>query len=160
MPWLERLIYGAESCRKVVSLKLGCTIWQLENSLCQPRSEWVTFSNQGRVRQQKERDGLCLSSAVHKIRWDLNPTVPTAVSYGKPLPSPLCNGTVFMVGKISASSRAQIWNCQISRQALNLLSYLCLSLIWSSESNIITLTVLKMAPFFFFFFWHLWESLA
>ena len=38
--WLERLGYGAESRRK------------------------------GRIMQQKERDGLCLSSAVPKTQWD------------------------------------------------------------------------------------------
>ena len=31
-------------------------------------SEWVPFSNQGRIRRQKERDGLCLSSAVPMIQ--------------------------------------------------------------------------------------------
>ena len=33
-----------------------------------PSSKWVPFSNQGRIRQQKERDGLRLSSAVPKIQ--------------------------------------------------------------------------------------------
>ena len=32
--------------------------------LCQPSGKWVFFSNQGRIRQQKERDGLGLSFAV------------------------------------------------------------------------------------------------
>ena len=41
--WLERLDYPAESRRKVVSSRLGFAI--LENSLCQPSSEWVPFSN-------------------------------------------------------------------------------------------------------------------
>ena len=36
--------------------------------LCQPSSNWVPISNLGRIRQQKERDGLCLSSAVYKIQ--------------------------------------------------------------------------------------------
>ena len=46
-----------------------------------PSSNWKTFSdnpvvnrylylNQGRIRQQKERDGLHLSFAVPKIQWD------------------------------------------------------------------------------------------
>ena len=34
------------------------------------------FMNQGRLRQQKERDGLRLSSAVPKIQWDSNPHCP------------------------------------------------------------------------------------
>ena len=44
--------------------------------LCQPSRKWVPFSNQGRIRQRKERDGLCLSSAVPKIQWDSNPHCP------------------------------------------------------------------------------------
>ena len=51
----------------------------LENFLCQPSSKWVTFSNQGKIRQRKERDGLCLSFAVPMIQWDCNPTAPTTI---------------------------------------------------------------------------------
>ena len=43
--WLERLDYGAESRRKVVNSRLGFAMRQLENSLCQPSSKWVPFSN-------------------------------------------------------------------------------------------------------------------
>ena len=43
--WLERLDYGAESRRKVVSSRLGFAMRRLENSLCQPSSKWVPFSN-------------------------------------------------------------------------------------------------------------------
>ena len=43
--WLEPLDYGAESHRKVVSSSLGFAMQRLENSLCQPSSEWVPFSN-------------------------------------------------------------------------------------------------------------------
>ena len=43
--WLEQLEYGAESRRKVVSSRLGFAMRQLENSLCQPSSEWEPFSN-------------------------------------------------------------------------------------------------------------------
>ena len=35
--------------------------------LYKPSREWVPFSNQGRLRQLKERDRLRLSSAVPKI---------------------------------------------------------------------------------------------
>ena len=45
-------------------------------NLCQPSSKWVPFSNKGRIRQRKDRDGLCLSSAVPKIQWDSNPHCP------------------------------------------------------------------------------------
>ena len=41
--WLERFTYGAESRRKVVSSRLGFTMWQLENSLCQLSNKWVPF---------------------------------------------------------------------------------------------------------------------
>ena len=40
--------------QKVAGSNLGSAFWQLENSLCQPTSKWVSFSNQGRVRQVKE----------------------------------------------------------------------------------------------------------
>ena len=43
---------------------------RLENFLRQPSSKWIPFLNQERVRQQKERDGLCFSSAVPKTQWD------------------------------------------------------------------------------------------
>ena len=86
--WLEQLEYGTESRRKVVSSRLGFAMRRLENSLCRPSSDWVPFSNWGRLRQQKERDELRLSSAVSKIQWDSNPP-PTALQllgYGKSLP--------------------------------------------------------------------------
>ena len=35
-----------------------------------------TFSNKGRIRQRKERDGLPLSSAVLNIQWDPNAHCP------------------------------------------------------------------------------------
>ena len=53
--------------------------------LCQPSCNWESFSNHGRIRQRKQRDGLRLSSAVPKI----TPTALTAIKlldYGKPLP--------------------------------------------------------------------------
>ena len=43
--WLERLDYGAESRRKVVSPRLDFAMRRLENSLCRPSSKWVPFSN-------------------------------------------------------------------------------------------------------------------
>ena len=76
---LERRGFGAESHRKVVSSKLRFAIRLQENFLCQPSRKWVTFSNQGKIRQRKGRDGLRLSFAVPMIQWDSNPTAPTAV---------------------------------------------------------------------------------
>ena len=58
------------------------------NSLCQPSSKWIPFSNQGRIRQRKERDGLRLSSTVPQIQWVCNPHCPPPLrplGYGKPL---------------------------------------------------------------------------
>ena len=43
--WLERLTYGAESRRKVMSSRLGFAMGWLENSFCQHSSEWEPFSN-------------------------------------------------------------------------------------------------------------------
>ena len=82
--WLERrrgrVVRAARLwCRKSpyrVSSRLGCAMRRLENSLCQPSRKWVPFSNKGRIRQRKERDGLRLSSAVPKIQWDSNPHCP------------------------------------------------------------------------------------
>ena len=52
-------------------------IRRLENSRCHPSScKWVPFSNQGRIKQRKERDDLRLSSAVPKIQWDCVPYCP------------------------------------------------------------------------------------
>ena len=39
--WLEQLDYGAESCQKSLNTRLVFAVRQLENSLCQPSSEWV-----------------------------------------------------------------------------------------------------------------------
>ena len=48
-------------------------------TFCQPSSKWVTFSNQGKKRQRKERHWLRLSLAVPMIQLDSNPTAPTAI---------------------------------------------------------------------------------
>ena len=44
-------------------------------TLCQPNSKWVTFQNQRKMRQQKEREGLQLFYAVPKIQWPPSPIV-------------------------------------------------------------------------------------
>ena len=55
-------------------------IQPLEHSLCQPSSKWLPFLNQGRIRQHKGTDGLCLSSAVPKIQWvSITSTAPMAI---------------------------------------------------------------------------------
>ena len=73
-------------CRKPLE---GCTIasgfhhpFDDLKTLCQPDSKWVPFSNQGSMRQPKDRGGLSLSSAVPKIQWVSNPHCP--YGYGKP----------------------------------------------------------------------------
>ena len=75
--WLEQLDYGAESCLKVVSSRLGFAVRRLENSLCQSSSEWVPFSNWGR--QRKERTGLRLHQLCPRYSGTLTPTAPTAM---------------------------------------------------------------------------------
>ena len=47
------------------------------------------FSNQGRIRQRKERDWLRLSSALPKIPWASNPHC-LPLGYEKPLPVLIC----------------------------------------------------------------------
>ena len=44
--------------RRSLRSRPGFAIRRLKNSLCQPSSKRVPFSNQGRIRQRKERDGL------------------------------------------------------------------------------------------------------
>ena len=75
---LERRGYSTDSRRKVVSSRLGFAIRLRKNFLGQPSSKWVTFSNQGKIRQRKGQDGLRLSFAMPMIQWDSNPTAPTA----------------------------------------------------------------------------------
>ena len=55
--WLERLWYGTVCRRKSVHSNPGFAIRRLENFLFLNRSEWVPISNQGRIRQRKEREG-------------------------------------------------------------------------------------------------------
>ena len=64
-----------------VAIRSGVRDWALpcdnwKNSLCQPSSKCVPFSNQERIRQGKEKAGLGLSSAVPKIQWDSNSHCP------------------------------------------------------------------------------------
>ena len=66
--WLERLGYSAESRRKALVRGWASPCEDWKNSLCQPSSKWVSFSNKGKIRQRKERDGLRLSSAMPKIQ--------------------------------------------------------------------------------------------
>ena len=77
--WLERLYYGAESRRKVVSSRLGFAVRRLENFLCQPSSEWVPFSNKRRIRQRNEKDGLRVHQLCPRYNGTLTPTAPTAI---------------------------------------------------------------------------------
>ena len=35
---------------------------------CEPSSKWVPFSNQRKIRQREEKNGLCLSYVVPKIQ--------------------------------------------------------------------------------------------
>ena len=71
--WRRRLL-------KSESLRLGFAMQGLENALCQPSSKWVPFYDQRRIRQQKERGGPRLSSAVPKTQWDSCPHCPYGYS--------------------------------------------------------------------------------
>ena len=63
--------------QKFMSLNPGRASLGLENSLCQPSSNWF-FSNHKRIRLQKERNGLSFSYAVPKIQWAYTPTATLA----------------------------------------------------------------------------------
>ena len=55
---------GQKVFRKVVSSKPGLGYPTTRNSLWQPSSKWVPVSNQGSIKQLKERDGLYLRYAA------------------------------------------------------------------------------------------------
>ena len=55
---------------------VGSTLDWASHGLAYPAVNWVPFSNQGRIRQQKVRDGLCLSYADIKYSRPLTPTGP------------------------------------------------------------------------------------
>ena len=76
--WLERLGYSAERRRQVVRSRLGFVMRRLENCFCQSIRKWVPFSNQGRIKRGKMRDGLRFSFVVPKIYWDSRPIGPYA----------------------------------------------------------------------------------
>ena len=65
--WLERLDYGVESRRKVVSSRLGYAMRRLENSVNPAVNGYLFRIREGEgwaPRKARERDGLRLSSAV------------------------------------------------------------------------------------------------
>ena len=72
--WLGRLGYGAKKSPE--GLNPGFDIRRLQNSLCQHSSKWVSGSNQGRIRQRKERDELRLSYAAPTIHGSLTSMLP------------------------------------------------------------------------------------
>ena len=51
----------------------------------QPLTLKVPITNQGRISQRKERDGLCFSFAVPKVQWDSHPVAPMALGKLYPL---------------------------------------------------------------------------
>ena len=65
--------------------------------LCPPSSNWVPFSDQARIRQQKERNWLCLSSAVHKIYRASNPIAPMAISLWVTFTLPKFTDIIYLV---------------------------------------------------------------
>ena len=118
---------GAESRRKVVSSRLGFGMRRLKNSLCQPSSKRVSFSNQRRIRQRKKRDGLCLSSAVSKIQWDFTPppTAPTASWLWKSLPFPETVATALDYPRTGKQIKVYLFDTiQLSKYLPKLLMYI------------------------------------
>ena len=63
--WLERLSYGAESRRKIVQSNPFFAIRKMENSICQPSSKWVPFSNQSG--KDQETIGERWASTIHLL---------------------------------------------------------------------------------------------
>ena len=76
--WLERLGYGAG-----LVFEAGLRHATTGDALRQPSSKLVHFSNQGRIRQRKERDGLrpFIPTIPYSIPYCLQ-----LLGYGKPLP--------------------------------------------------------------------------
>ena len=74
--WVERLDYGAESRRKVVSSRLDFAMRRLENSLCPPSSTWVLFFELGKAKAAKGEGWAPPLSALPLIQWDSNPHCP------------------------------------------------------------------------------------
>ena len=58
--WYLKLLEGFELEHGLCHSKTG-KLWQ-------PSSKWVPVSNQERIRQREERNGLCISYAVLKIQ--------------------------------------------------------------------------------------------
>ena len=78
--WLERLDYGAEGRLGQLAIgKPSLSAQQIPINGC-------LFSNQGRIKQQKEKDGVRPSNAIAKIKWLSKPPLPLRpIGYGKPL---------------------------------------------------------------------------
>ena len=64
-----------------------CPKKRLENSHCQPSSNYVSVLNQGTIGQRKKRAGLCLPCAVPNIHGGSkpNPLPIWSLGYRKPL---------------------------------------------------------------------------
>ena len=65
-------------CRRSRKLIPAWVNSQLENFLFQPTSKWAPFWNQGRIRQQRERDRLCFHMLCPRHSGPLSPTCPIA----------------------------------------------------------------------------------
>ena len=64
------------ACYGVHRLKSG--FGQRATGKLYPKSNWAPHSNQGKIKQQKEKDELCLSYAVPKNNGSLTSTAPAA----------------------------------------------------------------------------------
>ena len=68
-------LWCAENRRKAVSSRMGFAKRRMEHSPCQPSSEWVSFSKQGRLRQRKGSD---FHQLCPRYSGTPTPTAPTA----------------------------------------------------------------------------------
>ena len=99
----------------------GFAIRRLKNYLCQPSSKRVPFSNQGRIRQRKERDGL----QYPRYSGTLTPLPLRLIGYWKPLALPFTCFTVVEAKELalarlckrSARKPCVIRNSRIAGQA-------------------------------------------
>ena len=70
----------------------GSRLWlchpTTENSRCQPSSKWISFSNQGRIRQRNERDGLRLLLLCARYTGTLTVRVPVYFAHSNKRRSP------------------------------------------------------------------------
>ena len=76
---LEQLDYGAESCRKVVSSRLGFAMRRLENCLCPPAVNGYLFRIWEGLGSERRGMGSAFHQLCPRYSGTLSLTVPTAI---------------------------------------------------------------------------------